>query len=58
MITNSIKTLKMIHVRKKKSFKKRKKKVIKGSNLSFEGFFFGNSFIEILVLYTIYPLRV
>ena len=48
----------MIHVRKKKSFKKRKKKVIKGSNLSFEGFFFGNSFIEILVLYTIYPLRV
>ena len=43
---------------KKKSFKKRKKKVIKGSNLSFEGFFFGNSFIEILVLYTIYPLRV
>ena len=44
--------------KKKKSFKKRKKKVIKGSNLSFEGFFFGNSFIEILVLYTIYPLRV
>ena len=45
IITNSIKTLKVIHVRKK-IFKKRKK-VIKGSNLSFEGFFFCNSFIDL-----------
>ena len=39
IITNSIKALKMIHIRKK-NFKKRKKKVIKGSNLSFEVFVF------------------